>query len=131
MKTLFASLALITLLSSSPFQAAFAQSTDTGVPGHPRVNEVDQRLQDQQTRIDNGVKDGQMTAGQTTRDETRDARVSQELSKDEAKNNGHITKAEQRRLNRQLNRNSADIHRQRKAVKPTPSGSSSSSTPAQ
>ena len=111
MKKLLASAALIALIASGAAQAqTSAPVTD---PGHPRVNEVDQRLQNQQNRVDNGVKDGQINAKQEMRDDKTDAHVSQELSKDEAKNGGHITKAEQVRMNRQLNRNSHRIHRQR------------------
>jgi hypothetical protein len=83
------------------------------VPGHPRVNEIDQRLDHQENRIDNGVKDGQISPGQTIRDEKRDEKVQQQLSRDEAKHGGHITKREQRRMNHELNKNSHDIHHQR------------------
>ena len=111
MKKLLASVAMIALLTSGV--AAMAQDAAPVDPGHPRVNEVDQRLNDQQNRVDNGVKDGQIGAKQEMRDDKTDARVSQEMSKDEAKNGGHITKAEQRKMNRQLNKNSGRIHRQR------------------
>ena len=94
--------------------SAFAQTPDADVAGHPRVNEIDQRLENQQTRINNGINDGQLNARQAARDEKRDAKISQELSRDEAKHNGHITKAEQRKMNRQLNKNSKKIHHQRK-----------------
>jgi hypothetical protein len=83
------------------------------VPGHPRISQVDSRLERQQQRIDNGVKDNQINAQQTANDEKRDPRVAQQLSKDEAEHDGHITKYEQKRLNRELNRNSRKIHRQR------------------
>lgn len=94
--------------------AAPAFADDTNVPGHPRVNEIDQRLENQQQRIDQGVQNGTMTQGQAAKDEAKDEKVSQELAKDEAEHNGHITKAEQARMNHQLNRNSHRIHRQRK-----------------
>ena len=111
-------------LSTIVYTAAFAlclaatpvlaqATSDTTIPGHPRVNEVDQRLQNQQNRIDNGVNSGQIGAKGEARDQARDAKVGQELSADEAKNGGHITKAEQKKMNRQLNRNSAKIHAQR------------------
>jgi hypothetical protein len=100
--------------SSLVSTVAFAQTTDTTVPGHPRVNEVDQRLDNQQQRIDAGVASGQINAKQEARDNKTDAKVSQELSADEAKNNGHITKAEQKKMNKQLNGNSKKIHKQRK-----------------
>ncbi len=105
MTLLFAGLVAGTLISGT----ALAQ-TD---PGHPRINEINQREDNQQNRIDNGLKDGQMTTGQAARDEKRDARVERQMGRDEARHGGHITKREQRRMNRELNHNSHDIHRQR------------------
>jgi opacity protein-like surface antigen len=114
MKTFVTSALLAAMLVTGVATAASAQTvTDTQVPGHPRINEVDQRLQNQQNRIDQGVANGQINAKQEARDEARDAKVSQELSADEAKHNGHITKAEQNKMNRQLNRNSEKIKDQR------------------
>lgn len=110
MKTRLMTLIFTGLLASSMLSGA-ASAQD--VPGHPRVNEVDQRLENQQQRIDNGVKDGQMSQGEAARDEKRDAKVERQLSRDEAKNGGHITKAEQRHMNRELNHDSHKIHRQR------------------
>ncbi|MDR3419233.1 MAG: hypothetical protein P4L83_23900 [Nevskia sp.] len=83
------------------------------VPDHPRVNEVNQRLDNQQQRIQNGVADGQLNAKQAARDEKRDANIAQRESADEAKNGGHLTKREQRNLNKSLNKNSRKIHKQR------------------
>jgi hypothetical protein len=105
---------LMTGLVAGSMLSSSVLAQDAPVAGHPRVNEIDQRLENQQKRIDNGVKDGQLTAGQVAHDENRDAKVSQELSKDEAKHGGHITKAEQKKMNRQLNKNSKKIHHQRK-----------------
>ena len=123
-KSHLASLALAALLVSG---AAMAQTTPatSDIPGHPRVNEIDQRLDNQQSRTDNGVIDGQIGAKQEMHDQAVDSKVSQQLSADEAKNNGHITKAEQKHMNRELNRNSKRIHKQRHTPKPAPA------TPAQ
>lgn len=97
------------LLATTFVAPAFAED-----PGHPRVNEVDQRLDNQQKRVDAGVKDGTITAKQEKRDEKRDAKVEKQMTKDEAKHNGHITKHEQKKLNKELDKNSKDIHKQRK-----------------
>src|SRR5579884_3977078 len=79
---------------------------DAGMdPGHPRINEVDQRLQNQENRINQGVNNGTMSPRQAGRDERRDARVERQMQRDEAKHHGHITKREQRHLNRELNHN--------------------------
>jgi hypothetical protein len=89
-----------------------AQTSDD-VPGHPRVNEVNNRLQNQQNRINNGLKNGTMTQGQADRDETRDANIARRESADEARHDGHLTKQEQHNLNKSENHNSRDIYRQK------------------
>ena len=96
--------------------AVMAQSAtpDQTVPGHGRINKVNNRLENQQDRIQTGVKDGQLNAKQTTRDETRDNNIAARESADEARHNGHLTKKENHHLNRSLNRDSHQIHRQRK-----------------
>ena len=80
-------------------------------PGHPRVNEVNQREQNQQDRIANGVKNGKLTPQQTANLEKREASVENREQKDMAKHNGHLTKAEQRGINRQQNRISHSIYK--------------------
>jgi hypothetical protein len=89
----------------------FAQTTP--VPDHPRENEVNQRLNDQQARIQQGEAAGTMTGKQAARDEAHDANIARREAVDESKHNGHITKAEQRRLNRSENRNSNRIYHQK------------------
>ncbi|HEU4662784.1 MAG TPA: hypothetical protein VFS55_02005 [Dokdonella sp.] len=91
---------------------ATAQAAEP-VPGHPRVNEVNQRLDRQQQRIDAGVADGTITPAQAARDEKRAAAIAQRASVDEARHGGHLTAGETRRLNRAEHRNSRAIHRQR------------------
>ncbi len=108
MKSLFAAASLSVLIAAAPV-LALAQD----VPGHPRENEVNTRLENQQNRVANGVAAGQINGRQAVRDDARDARVARQESRDEAKHNGHITKAEQVRMNKELNHNSRDIHDQR------------------
>ena len=109
--------AMLAFLVAAEPSITFAQtasaSEEGSVPGHPRISEVDRRVENQQDRIDAGVKDGQITAKQAAHDETRLTNTEERLSADEAKNGGHITAAEQRNLNHTLNVNSAAIHRQR------------------
>ncbi len=78
-------------------------------PGHPRVNEVNAREENQQQRIGNGVKNGTLTPQQTSNLEKREVNVQNREQKDMAKNNGHLTKAEQNGINRQQNRVSKSI----------------------
>ena len=100
--------ALAISLSGPVFAQAVADD-----PGHPRVNEIQSRIDNQESRINQGLGQGQMTGKQAARDEARDARVERQLQRDEAKHGGHITKREQAKLNRELNHNSRAIHKQR------------------
>jgi hypothetical protein len=78
-------------------------------PGHPRVNEVNSREENQQQRIASGVANGQLNSRQTANLENRETAVQNREQKDMAKNGGHLTKSEQRGINRQQNRISRSI----------------------
>ena len=98
--------------------SAIAQTTATsgagpGVvdPGHPRVNQVNGRETNQQNRIANGVKNGSLSPKQTSNLENREASVENREKKDMAAHNGHLTKAEQNGINRQQNRISKSIYK--------------------
>ena len=80
-------------------------------PGHPRVNEVNRREARQQQRIANGVKNGGLNSKETANLEKRETALQGREQKDMAKHNGHLTRAEQRGLNRQENRISRSIYR--------------------
>jgi hypothetical protein len=101
------------IIGAAMVSAPVMAQTQTDVPGHPRVNEVNNRLDNQQNRIDNGLKNGTMTQGQAERDETRDANIAHRESVDEAKHDGHLTKQEQHNLNKSENHNSRYIYRQK------------------
>ena len=80
-------------------------------PGHPRVNQVNRREARQQQRIGNGIKSGKLTSKQAAHLEKREASVQNREQKDMAKHNGHLTKAEQKGINRQQNRISKTIYK--------------------
>jgi len=80
-------------------------------PGHPRVNQVNQREQNQQNRIANGVKNDKLTPGQTARLEKGEQRLQNNEKKDMAKDNGHLTKQNQRQLNHEANNMSKRIYK--------------------
>ncbi len=80
-------------------------------PGHPRVNEVNKRQQNQQRRIGNGIKSGKLNSQQASNLEKREASVQKREQKDMAQHNGHLTKAEQKGINRQQNRISKSIYK--------------------
>jgi hypothetical protein len=113
-KKLSSSLAVLAVGGAMLVGSATAQNNSgagPGVvdPGHPRVNQVNQREERQQQRIGNGVKNGTLTPKQTANLERREANLQKREQADMAKNNGHLTKGEQASLNRQENRISHSI----------------------
>lgn len=104
---------LMSALVAAATVSGTAMAQGTAVPGHARINETNQRLENQQHRIDKGVANGQINAKQAARDEKHDANIARRESTAEAKHGGHLTKAEQRHLNKSLNKNSRHIRRQR------------------
>ncbi|HUJ62887.1 MAG TPA: hypothetical protein VLX92_30500 [Kofleriaceae bacterium] len=112
MKTLSALLASATLFVAAP---AFADGT--WAANHPRRAQVNSRLANQNKRIDNGIKDHQLTDSQARRLHKEDKAIRSEERADAAVNGGHITKGEQRQINRQENAESRQIHRERQAGK--------------
>src|ERR1700740_2857918 len=86
-------------------------------PGHPRVNQVNGRETNQQVRIANGVKNGQLTPGQTARLEHGEQRLQSNEKKDMAKDNGHLTKKDQRQLNHEANNMSKRIYKDKHSAR--------------
>jgi hypothetical protein len=80
-------------------------------PNHPRVNEVNARERNQQDRIANGERNGTLTPGQAAHLGNREQKIDNEEKADMAAHNGHLTKAEQRQLNKEQNKTSRQIHR--------------------
>jgi hypothetical protein len=86
-------------------------------PGHPRVNQINRRETNQQNRIANGVKNGQLTPGQTARLERGEQRLQNNEKRDMAKDNGHLTKQDQHQLNREANHMSKRIYKDKHSAK--------------
>jgi hypothetical protein len=101
------------LAGSASAQTSTTSGAGPGVvdPGHPRVNQVNGREENQQQRIANGVSSGKLSAQQTANLEKREASVQNREQKDMAAHNGHLTKAEQNGINRQQNRISKSIYK--------------------
>jgi len=74
-------------------------------------SEVGKRQENQQDRIAQGVKSGQLTAGEAARLERHEAGVNHEIARDRAANGGKLTAQERAQINRQENRNSRAIYR--------------------
>jgi gas vesicle protein len=76
---------------------------------HPRRTEVNKRLANQNKRIHNEVKEGEITKAQAKQLHGEDHAIRQEERTMASTNGGHITKAEQKALNQQENQVSQQI----------------------
>ena len=88
--------------------SSYAQSTQ--VPAAD-PNTIQQRKENQQDRIAQGVKSGELTPRETANLENKEAAINHETRADRAANGGKLTPAEKTKVNRQQNRVSRDIYR--------------------
>src|SRR5580700_942925 len=124
-KTISKSLLVLAVGGLMSLGAASAQTQDntSGAgpgqvdPGHPRVNEVNKREQNQQDRIANGVKNGSMTPGQAAHVEKQEQHIENQEKADMAAHNGHLTKREQKQLNKEQNHTSKEIYKDKHSAK--------------
>jgi hypothetical protein len=77
---------------------------------HYGNNEVGQRRENQQDRIAQGVKSGQLTAGETAKLENQQRGINQQVRADRAANGGKLTAGEKAQVNREQNRTSRNIY---------------------
>ena len=72
---------------------------------------IQQRKENQQDRIANGVQSGQLTAGETANLEKKEAAINKETAADRAANGGKLTSAEKTQVNKQQNQLSKQIYK--------------------
>ncbi len=80
---------------------------------HPRRAKVIKRLDSEDARINAGRHEGELGRKQAQQLRREDHAIRAEARADAALNHGHITKGEQRQLNRQENQLSRQIHQDR------------------
>jgi hypothetical protein len=104
-------LALIAILSLAS-GVIFAQTTapTTPTPGRNDYN-INQRKTDQQDRIAQGVKSGQLTAGESSHLEKQEAGINKEERGMRQQDNGHLTKSDRQTIHKQQNQESRRIYR--------------------
>ena len=103
-------LALATLFASAPLFAQQTAPTTQTTTSQPKEGSVNDRRQDQQDRIANGVQSGQLTAGETKNLESREANVNREIKDDRQANDGKLTSQERQQVNKQQNNMSKSIY---------------------
>ncbi|MBZ5624136.1 MAG: hypothetical protein LAQ69_36375 [Acidobacteriia bacterium] len=83
---------------------------------------VGQRRENQQDRVAQGMKSGQLTAGETKNLETKEAAINQEVRTDRTLNGGKLTSQERQTVNQQQNQMSKQIYadKHNAVTQPTP-----------
>ena len=76
---------------------------------HPRRDQVNDRLENQNKRINHEVKEGELTKKQAVALHKEDRQIRQEERDMASQDKGHITKKEQKTLNQQENVVSKEI----------------------
>jgi len=92
--------------------AAFAQQGQP-LPASPNdapKATVNQRQENQQKRIAQGVQSGQLTPGETARIERKEQAIHQQVQADRRLNGGKLTPAERQQVNHEQNSTSRQIH---------------------
>lgn len=74
------------------------------------VNKVNQRQVNQQKRIGQGVKSGQLTPNETVNLEKKEAAIHQEVRTDRKVNGGALTPVEKKQVNHQQNQVSKQLY---------------------
>jgi hypothetical protein len=101
----FSTIALAAILAAPALLAA-----QTPTPGKNDWN-INQRKYDQQQRIAQGVKSGELSPGQTARLEHQEAGINREERGMRAQDNGHLTAQDRQTIHAQQNQESRRIYR--------------------
>lgn len=101
------------VLIASICSLAFTAKGETFQEKHPRRAEVNKRIRNQNKRINQGVKDGQLTPAQAQQLKGEEAGVKAQERAEVKANGGYLTKGEQKQLNQELNQDSKQIHNER------------------
>jgi hypothetical protein len=84
---------------------------------HYGNNEVGQRRENQQDRIAEGIKSGQLTAGETAKLENQQKGINQQVAADRAANGGKLTSGEKKQINQEQNGASKNIYNKKHNAK--------------
>lgn len=110
MKRTYAGILMMAVFSAA---TAMAQGNSSSPATPPPVTgqSIEQRKDNQQERIGNGVENGSLTAGEAGRLETREKNLNTEEHAMRTADNGKLTAADKAKLTRQQNRMSNAIYR--------------------
>ncbi len=80
-------------------------------------DQIQDRKENQQDRIAQGVKSGQLTPGETAHIEKNESNLNKEIRTDRKQNGGNLTNKEKAQVNRQQNRLSKQIYKDKHNAK--------------
>ncbi len=92
-------------------KAVLTAALALGMASGAMAQTVDQRHMDQQRRIDQGIRSGELTPGETGRLEHQQASVDRQEARMRDRDGGRLTRQDRRILQRRENRASAHIWR--------------------
>jgi len=101
---------------SSPAAAKPAQQSvkkPSPSAAHFGNNKVGQRQKNQQDRIVQGAKSGQLTPGETAKLEKQQKGINKQVAKDRKANGGTLTASEKKQINKEQNQASRNIYRKK------------------
>jgi len=101
---------IATFALAAIFAAPALMVAQTPTPGRNDWN-INQRKYDQQQRIGQGVRSGQLTPGETARLERQERGINREERGMRAQDNGHLTAQDRVTLHHQQNQESRRIYR--------------------
>jgi hypothetical protein len=87
---------------------------------HYGNNEVGQRRENQQDRIAQGIKSGQLTAGETAKLENQQKNINKQVATDRAANGGKLTAGEKAQVNKEQNKASKNIYNKKHNARTQP-----------
>ena len=87
---------------------------------HYGNNQVGQRRENQQDRIAQGIKSGQLTAGETAKLENQQKNINKQVATDRAANGGKLTGAEKQQINKEQNGASKNIYNKKHNARTQP-----------
>jgi len=87
---------------------------------HYANNKVDQRRENQQDRVAQGIKSGQMTAGEAAKAEKQQKGINRQVAADRQANGGTLTASEKKQVNHEQNAASKKIYHQKHNLKTQP-----------
>jgi len=109
-KLILSGAALIAFCVPAAFAQSTGSSTSSGTADANKPPTIQERKENQQDRIAQGIKSGQLTPGETKNLETKEAGLNKEERDMRAADDGHLTAADREKLNNQQNHLSNQIY---------------------